>query len=88
VYSGSVVTRLRVGQQKNRGMSPNRGKRSLFATVQTGSGVHPASYPKGTEGFLLRGKATDYEADRSPPSSVKFQNAWSYTFSPHGKPFN
>jgi hypothetical protein len=25
--------------------------------VQNGSGAHPASYPKGTRGFLLGGKA-------------------------------
>jgi hypothetical protein len=39
--------------------------------VQTGSGVHPASYPMGTE----RGKARPgRDADHSPPSSAEVKN--------------
>jgi hypothetical protein len=30
---------------------------SLLYVVQTGSGVHPTSYPMGTGGFLPGGKA-------------------------------
>jgi hypothetical protein len=38
--------------------------------VQSGSGAHPASYPMGTRGSFLRGKAGS-EADHSPPSSAE-----------------
>jgi hypothetical protein len=46
---------------------------SLFA--QTGSGAHPASYPKGTEGPFPGSKARQGgDADHSPPYSVKAVN--------------
>jgi hypothetical protein len=46
---------------------------SLF--VQTGSGVHPASYPMGTGGPFSGGKARlGREADHSPPSSAEVVN--------------
>jgi hypothetical protein len=38
--------------------------------VQTGSGAHPASYPKGTGGPFPGGKGRPgRDADHSPPSS-------------------
>jgi hypothetical protein len=58
------------------------GNYSLHRRVQNGSGAHPASYPRGTRGFFLGGKAEGREADHSPPSSVEIKNAWSYTSSP------
>jgi hypothetical protein len=33
------------------------GNFSLHYRIQSGSGVHPASYPMGTEGFFPGGKA-------------------------------
>jgi hypothetical protein len=37
---------------------PGRSKRFFsFHNIQTSSGVHPASYPMGTDGYLPRGKA-------------------------------
>jgi hypothetical protein len=40
--------------------------------VQTGSGVHPASYPVGTRGPFPGGKAQlGRDADHSPPFSAK-----------------
>jgi hypothetical protein len=40
--------------------------------VQTGSGVHPASYTVGTGGSFPGGKARPgRDADRSPPSSAE-----------------
>jgi hypothetical protein len=40
--------------------------------VQTGSEVHPASYPMGTGGPFSGGKARPgSDADHSPPSSAK-----------------
>ena len=38
----------------------------LPQNVQTGSGVHPASYSNG-------------EVNHSPPTSAKVKNEWSYT---------
>jgi hypothetical protein len=32
---------------------------SLFHSVKTGSGAHPASYPIGTLGSILRGKEAE-----------------------------
>jgi hypothetical protein len=52
-----------------RGSIPSRGK-----SVQTDSGAHPASYPKGILGSSPRGKAAGGEADHSPPSSAEVMN--------------
>jgi hypothetical protein len=50
--------------------------------VQTGSGAHPASYPR-VPGALSSGvKRPGREADHSPPSSPEIKNAWSYTSIP------
>jgi hypothetical protein len=50
--------------------------------VQNGSRAHPASYPVGTGGSFLGGKAAGREADHSLPSSSEVKNAWSYTSTP------
>jgi hypothetical protein len=43
--------------------------------VQTGSGAYPASYPMGTGGSFLGGKArSGRDADHSPPSSAEVKN--------------
>jgi hypothetical protein len=43
--------------------------------VQTGFGAHPTSYPMGTGGPFLRGKARPgRDADHSPPSSAEVKN--------------
>jgi hypothetical protein len=43
--------------------------------VQTGSGAHPASYPMGTGGSFLGGKARPgRDADHSPSSSAEVKN--------------
>jgi hypothetical protein len=43
--------------------------------VQTGSGAHPASCPKGTGGSFPGGKARPWrDADHSPPSSAEVVN--------------
>jgi hypothetical protein len=41
---------------------PGRVK-NLHHTVETGSGVHPATHPMGTEGSFLVGKAAWHKAD-------------------------
>jgi hypothetical protein len=53
------------------------GNFSLRHRVQTGSGVHPASYPMGTGALSLGVKWPGREADHSAPSSVKVKNAYS-----------
>jgi hypothetical protein len=47
---------------------------SLLHVVQTGSEANPASYPMGTGGSFLRGKA-----DHSPPTSAEIKKTWVYT---------
>jgi hypothetical protein len=47
---------------------------SLFHSVQSCSGAHPASYPMGTEGSFPRVKRKVREAEHSPPSSAEFKN--------------
>jgi hypothetical protein len=50
----------------------------LLLVVQTGSGVHPTSYPMGTLGVKRRGR----EAYHSPPASAEVNNMWIYTSTP------
>jgi hypothetical protein len=47
---------------------------SLLHSVQTASGVHPASYPKGTWGSIPGIKRKGREADHSPPPSAEVKN--------------
>jgi hypothetical protein len=46
-------------------------KFSLLHVVQTGSGVHPTSYPMGTTAVFPEVKRRGREADHSPPVSVE-----------------
>jgi hypothetical protein len=49
--------------------------------VQTGSGVHPTSYPMDT-GVLSPGvKRQGREADHSPPTTAEVKNTWIYASS-------
>jgi hypothetical protein len=55
--------------------SPTGTDFSSSPCVQTGSGVHPASYPMGTGGSFPGGKARPgRDADHSPPSSAEVKN--------------
>jgi hypothetical protein len=47
---------------------------SLFHSVQTGSGAHPASYTIGTGALSPGGKRQWREADHSPASSAVVKN--------------
>jgi hypothetical protein len=58
------------------------GNFSLHHRVQSGSGAHPASYPTGTRGSFLGGKAAGREAHHSPPSSAEVKSVWTYTSTP------
>jgi hypothetical protein len=56
---------------------------SLLRIVQTGSGVHAASYPNGTGGAASPGvNRQGREADQSPPISVDLKKTWIYTPTP------
>jgi hypothetical protein len=50
--------------------------------VQTGSAVHPASYPMGTKGSFPGVKLPGREADHSTPSSTEVKSAWNYASTP------
>jgi hypothetical protein len=53
---------------------------SILHVVQTGSGVHPTSYPIGTGGSFSGIKQLEHEADNSPPFSVEVKKMYVYTF--------
>jgi hypothetical protein len=59
------------------------GSRILFSKFsKTGSGAHPASYPKGT-GALSHGvKWPGREADHSPPTTAEVKKTRVYTSTP------
>jgi hypothetical protein len=64
------------GRPRGRSSSHGRGKNFLHI-VQTGSGVHPASYPMGTGGSLPGGKAAEARS-YLPPISAKVKKTWIY----------
>jgi hypothetical protein len=83
LISGSVYSDwLRAGLLKSHSSSPGRVKNVPLPFVQTGSGVHPASYPVDTEGSIPRGKASGAEAYNSPPTSAEINLTWVYTSTP------
>jgi hypothetical protein len=55
---------------------------SVIFVVQTGSGVHLASFPMGTGGFLPGVKSPGRKADHSPSTSAEIKNTWTYTSIP------
>jgi hypothetical protein len=79
----SSVTKLRVGQQMNRG--PIRGWGKIFSRrrVQTGSGAHPASYTIGIDSNLRGVKRPERQADHSLSSYVEIKNSRATPPLPH-----
>jgi hypothetical protein len=57
------------------GSSPGRVKNFLHV-VQTGSGVHPTSYPMAIAVLSLGVKRPGHEADHSPPASTEVKKIW------------
>jgi hypothetical protein len=49
---------------------------SLLNNVQTGSGVHPASYSMDIENPFLGVKRSGREADHSSPATAEGENDW------------
>jgi hypothetical protein len=72
-YNVSLLSEYRLKDRAIRGSIPGRGKRIFhLASVQTGSGAHPASCPGGP---FPRAKARPgRDADHSRPSSVEVKN--------------
>jgi hypothetical protein len=56
---------------------------SLLHSMQTGSGVHPASYPVGTEGSFPGVMRPGREAHHSLPSNAEFKNGGAIPQLPH-----
>jgi hypothetical protein len=52
---------------------------SSFHVVQTGSGVHPASFPMGTRALFPALKRPGRENDHSPLTTVEVKKTWIYT---------
>ena len=78
-----TVTTLRYGRPRNRVSIPSRNKRFLIAeSEQTGSGVHPASWPVGTAGVFTGFERPQQESDHSHASSGEANNAWICTSTP------
>jgi hypothetical protein len=48
----------------------------LLDVFQTGSGVHPTSYPMGTGALSPGVKRLGREADQSPPASAEVKKMW------------
>jgi hypothetical protein len=57
----------------------------FFSSVQTGCGVHPASYTMGTGALSPRVKRPGHEADLSPTACVEVRNS---TIRHHGVVLN
>lgn len=60
---------------------PVRGERSLPPSLQTGYGVHPASYLVDTDVFSLGVKLSVLEAD-CPSSIFEVKDGWCYITAP------
>jgi hypothetical protein len=55
---------------------------SPLHVVQTGSGVHPTSYPMGTVGSSPGVKRPGSEVDHSLPTSAEVKKMWIYASTP------
>jgi hypothetical protein len=81
--SVGIATDYWLDDQEGREFESRQGKKfSLLHIVQTGSGVHPTSYPMGTRGSFTGDKAAGREADHSPPTSAEVKKMWIYTSTP------
>jgi hypothetical protein len=89
-YQLAFCLKVYTGSQNSYGLDgreigvrvPVRTRFSPFYTLQTGSGVHPASYTMGTAVFSPGVKQLGREADHSSPTSDEVKNTWMYTSNP------
>jgi hypothetical protein len=78
-WDSSVSTMAGYGLD-DQGLIPGRGRKlSLCHSVQTGCGVHPASYPLDMGVSFHRVKWIDHEGDHSPSPNTVVKNARSFT---------
>jgi hypothetical protein len=70
---------LRAGRPRGRSSSQEF---SLLHVVQTGSGVHPTSYPMSTGGSFPGVKLPGRETDHGPEPSAEVKKMWIYTSTP------
>jgi hypothetical protein len=63
-------------------MSQKGQEFTLLNFIQTSSGAHPASHPKGTGSYFPTIKRQESEADHSPPTSAEVKKTWVYTSIP------
>jgi hypothetical protein len=81
--SVGIATGYGLDDQEGGSSRPGRVKKnSLLYIVQTGSGVHPTSYPMDTGGSYPEVKRQGREADHSPPTSAEVKELWIYTSTP------
>jgi hypothetical protein len=67
-----IATGLWAGLPRNRGWIPGRERKFVILySVQTGFGVHTASYAVGIGGFFSGLKLSGREADHLPPSTTE-----------------
>jgi hypothetical protein len=76
--SVGIAIGYRLRRPRSRNSSPSRVKNFLHV-VQTGSGVHPASYPIGIGALSLGVKRAGREAYHSPPTSSEVKKTRVYT---------
>jgi hypothetical protein len=55
---------------------------SPLHSLQTDSGIHPASHAMATECPFLSGRRLEHEAEHSAPISAEVENTWIYTSTP------
>jgi hypothetical protein len=55
---------------------------NFLYVVQTGSGVHPTSYPMCTGGSFTVVKRPGRDAEHSLPASAEIKKMWIYTSTP------
>jgi hypothetical protein len=60
----------------------SQAKFSFLFIIQTGSGVHPASYPMDTRARSPGVKQEKREDHHSPPTSAEVKKMWIYTSIP------
>jgi hypothetical protein len=86
--SVSIVTRLRVGQPRNRGLIPFRGKKFLLTLKMSRPSPRanklPVRWVLGAPSPEI--KRLGHKADYSPPSSAEVKNERSCTSTPPSRP--
>jgi hypothetical protein len=78
-----TLTTLLVERPEKLGSISGKGAYIFLHIIQTNSGAHIASYPKGTGALYLVVKRQEREADHSPQTGAEFKGKWICTSTPH-----